>query len=91
MRAAFSGEADFSQMFGQLPVYVSSVLQKTHIEVDRKGTKAAAVTDIAMALGYAPAETLPTKYIYLNRPFLYAIADEESGLPYFIGVQNSCR
>ena len=89
MQKAFTDDADFSPMFGGLPVYVSSVLQKTHIEVDRKGTKAAAVTDIALAETALAMDELLPKYIILDRPFVYAIVDMESGLPYFIGIQNT--
>ena len=30
-----------------------------------------------------------TKYVILNRPFVYAIVENETGLPVFIGCQNS--
>lgn len=65
-------------------LYCDGVCQKAYIEVSRHGTKAAAVTwgdDKAEAV--APIEIRP---IYLDRPFVYAIVDNQSGLPLFFGV-----
>lgn len=65
-------------------LYVSSVLHKTHIEVDEEGTRAAAATSIATdAASAAPTET---KSVVLNRPFLYMIVDTHACLPIFIGT-----
>lgn len=65
-------------------LYVSSVLHKTHIEVDEEGTRAAAATSIETdAASAAPTET---KSVVLNRPFLYMIVDTHACLPIFIGT-----
>jgi serpin B len=65
-------------------LYCSGVYQKTYIEVNRNGTKAAAVTwgDVKCEAA-APIEP---KQIYLDRPFVYAIVDNTTGLPLFVGV-----
>ncbi len=70
------------------PLFVSNVLHKTHIELDRYGTKAAAVTTVIVDSASAMPEDKP-KEVYLDRPFVYAIIDTNSGLPVFIGVVNS--
>ena len=65
-------------------LFCSGVYQKTFIEVNRHGTKAAAVTWGNLECGNAaPVEP---KYVYLDRPFVYAIVDNATGLPLFIGV-----
>lgn len=87
---AFTPEADFSEMTKE-PVHISSVLHKTHIELDRNGTKAAAVTAIAVAKSSAPMNTEPPKEVYLNRPFIYSIVEVSTGLPIFMGVVNSVK
>ena len=77
--------ADLSGI-GQAPgdLYCSGVYQKTFIEVNRHGTKAAAVTwAVNKAESAAPMEP---KYVYLDRPFVYAIVDNATGLPLFVGV-----
>ena len=80
--SAFSpNKADFSKMSDG--VYIDFVLQKTKIELDRKGTKAAAVTGIGeMATSVGPGNTVE---IVLDRPFVYAIISLKDDLPLFIG------
>lgn len=86
---AFADSADFSNMadVDEL-LFISQVVHKTFIQVDREGTEAAAVSSINMAVGCAPEEGEPL-YVYLNRPFLYAIVDTETGIPIFTGVVNT--
>ena len=62
-------------------LYVSQIIQKTFIEVDEQGTRAAAVT---MAAAEGAAE--PMNVVNLSRPFVYAIVENESQLPVFFGV-----
>lgn len=83
-------KADLSKLAsaGQESIYVDDIMHKTYIELNRNGTSAAAVTSVtlkptAMAPGKNPKE------VYLDRPFLYAIIDMNSGLPMFVGVVNS--
>lgn len=67
-------------------LYISRVIQKTHIDLDNSGTRAAAVTAVIIAAeGAMPG---PMKYyqVELDRPFIYAIIDTQSGLPIFVGV-----
>ena len=48
--------------------------------LDENGTKATAATIVE-----TKAQTLP-KFVKLNRPFIYAIVDNATGLPLFIGT-----
>lgn len=87
IKDAFDGEgADFSRLvedsYGN--IYISDVLHKTYIEVDESGTKAAAATAVLMQETAAVVED--DKEVYLDRPFLYAIVDDETKLPIFIGT-----
>ncbi|MCR5700959.1 MAG: serpin family protein [Lachnospiraceae bacterium] len=70
--------------------YFSAVLHKTHIEVDSKGTKAAAVTAIIVnkTTSVRPTEEKPV-YIVLDHPFVYAIVDNKTNLPVFVGCINT--
>ena len=79
--------ADFSGMGESTngALYISDVLHKTHIELDNKGTKAAAVTAVVVkATGLSASVTV--KNVVLDRPFVYAIIDTQTGLPVFLGV-----
>ena len=76
--------ADFSGIDATKPLYCETVKQKAMIELDRNGTKAAAITLAGVGCaGAAPAEPL---YITLDRPFVYAIIDNTHKLPIFIGA-----
>ncbi|MGN0435222.1 MAG: serpin family protein [Wujia sp.] len=92
MEDAFEETADFSRMAdtqtGEL--FISRVIHKTFIQVDRKGTKAAAVTAIETNDGCEVVEE-PPKNVILDRPFVYAIVDTETGLPIFIGAVHSLK
>jgi serpin B len=78
------GKADFSKMAGGADnIYVSDVLHKTFISVDTQGTKAGAVTKVEMK---ALSMVQNPHTITLNRPFVYAIVDNDTNLPLFIGM-----
>ena len=66
-------------------IFISKVFQKTFIEVDTEGTRAAAVTDIAASDSAAMVEP-DYKEVYLDRPFLYMIVDDATGVPVFMGT-----
>lgn len=89
MPDAFSaGEANFSKMgTANGNVYISNVMHKTFISVNEAGTKAGAVTSVEMA----PSSVPDYQYVNLNRPFLYAIIDNATGLPVFIGTFISAK
>ena len=76
--------ADFSGMVesGEKELCVNQVLHKTYISVDELGTKAGAVTSVQMLTGEAFIENSVT----LDRPFVYAIIDNATNLPIFIGT-----
>lgn len=82
VKEAFDGaKADFS-MLGKAEdnIYISQVVHKTFIEVDENGTKAAAVTGVEVDTECEHPS------VYLNRPFVYMIIDNETNLPIFIGT-----
>ena len=84
---AFNEEnADFSEL-GESSlgnIYIGMILQKTHIELDRNGTKAAAAT----VIGMKNTAAMPTEVreVILDRPFGYVIFDRTTGTPLFLGI-----
>ena len=82
----FTDRADFSPMSSEW-LKIDSIIHKAHIEVDRNGTKAAAVT-AAIAITGCAWESENPKEVYLDRPFIYAIIHNETGLPVFVGTMN---
>ena len=86
MTDAFDSErADFTALgtSDEGNLYISNVFHKTFIQVDEAGTKAGAATAADMAT--ESAAEYPHS-VYLERPFVYMIADLDTGLPVFLGV-----
>ncbi len=86
--------ADFTDMMEPVDgdgnqIWLGRVLHKTHIEVDRVGTRAAAVTAIEVEAEDSCEEYEEPVMIILDRPFIYGIIDNETGLPVFLGCVNS--
>ena len=80
----FTGDADFSNMLTENGKYsIDSILHKTHIELNREGTKAAAVT--GMVLNSAGPGKADVKQVISDRPFIYMIIDNETKTPIFMG------
>lgn len=71
-------------------LYIGQVLHKTFISVDRQGTKAAAVTAVEITTECA-VEPVDVYYVTLDRPFVYMIVDNATGLPVFIGAAMDIR
>ena len=81
--------ADLSGIAGNPgDLYVSKVIHKTHIEVDANGTKAAAVTSVSLSAGSAMPEEKMFRYVNCDRPFVYAIVENTTMAPVFIGTVN---
>lgn len=82
MEKAFTREADFSHISSR-PMNIGDVIHKTYLEMDERGTKAGAVTAVMLKLMSLPR---PKPQVYLNRPFMYAIVDDRTKLPVFLGT-----
>ena len=83
MPGMFSSQADFSGI-SEEPVFVDDVIQKVRIDVDERGTRAAAATAVAMACG-AMIEEEPIA-MTVDRPFLAVIAEPQTGVIAFLAV-----
>jgi len=79
MGEAFTGGADFSGI--REDIYISSVMHKAVVEVNEEGSEAAAATVVEMTEA-AAAE--PIMFI-ADRPFVFIIADDETGSVLFMG------
>ena len=85
---AFSEKADFSPL-STMPLKVSDIKHKASIQVDRKGTVSAAATWVEIEVGCAMPMDIPErKEVHLERPFIYAVMNVETGLPVFTGIYN---
>lgn len=83
MGIAFSPIADFTKISAAGGLNISEVKQKTFIEVDEKGTEAAAVTSVGVELTSMPEP------LRVDRPFLFAIREMKTGLILFTGAVHN--
>lgn len=85
VETAFGIEADFTGI-SATPLYISDIFQKARISIDEAGTQAAATTVVVMPMmAAAPSDEEPAEML-VNRPFAFAIVDEECGSVCFAGV-----
>ena len=91
METALSDAAQFGGMLesGADDLKIGDIIHKTHIEVDRNGTKAAAVTVVEMDKCSVEMDPETPVFITLDRPFVYAIVETDTGLPVFLGTVNT--
>jgi serpin B len=85
MKQAFSTDADFSGMDGRHDLFLSKVIHKAYVDVNEKGTEAAAATGVVMER----AAVRKRPVFVADRPFVFLIRDTRSGSILFLGrVQN---
>lgn len=86
LKTAFDQDtADFSKLGSSSNgnIYIGEVLHKSYISVDELGTKAGAATKVEMTT----ESSMVTRHeVLLNRPFVYAIIDNNTNLPIFLGT-----
>ncbi|WP_017662408.1 serpin family protein [Baaleninema simplex] len=78
LESIFRNDADFSNIVSD-GFWIDLVKQKTYVEVNERGTEAAAVTAI-IGTRAAPQE------IVFDRPFFFAICDTETNAILFLGT-----
>ena len=82
IKRAFGGKAQFGGISDEA-LYISDVVQKTYINVNEKGTEAAAVT-VAVA-GLLSMRPPKIEVITFDRPFIYAIVKNSGNEVLFAG------
>jgi serpin B len=86
LRQAASADADFTGMSSERPLYIGKVIHQANIDVDEHGTEAAAATAVGMDTGgcTGPQPARET-VLRLDRPFLFALRDTNTGAILFLG------
>ena len=74
--------ADFSGITTEEQLFVSAVIHQANIDVDEKGTEAAAATAATMQTTSLPADPVTLR---VDRPFLFALRDLPTGAILFLG------
>jgi serpin B len=84
MPIAFDPEAaDFSGITEAEGLVIDDVIHQANIDVDEKGTEAAAATAVVMRAGSAAPDAPVT--VRVDRPFLFALRDVPTGAVLFLG------
>ena len=83
MPLAFSPAADFSGITKEEQLTITRVIHEANIEVDEKGTEAAAATAVVMGDVSGPGGE--PVVVHVDRPFLFAIRDLQTGAVVFLG------
>ena len=82
--AQFGGMTDSRDPLRQL--YITHVVHKAFVDVNEKGTEAAAATAVDVAPGEAPVMRVPFIPTFkADRPFLFLIRDRQTGCVLFLG------
>ena len=90
-RAFNRGEAEFEGMCASadpnLKLFIDTVIHKAFVEVNEKGTEAAAATVIGMMGGSARPKDKPfTPTFRADKPFVFLIRDKATGSILFLGA-----
>lgn len=84
LKNALSSVADYSNM-SERNLMVDEILQKCVVDVNEKGSEAAAVTAIGVRMTSMPIRPSKTVKMEVNRPFAFAIADMDASEVLFFG------
>lgn len=82
---AFNENANFKALTDEDGIYISDVIQQSHIGVNENGVEAAAYTMVMIARMSLPLELEKIVELKFNRPFIFSIK-AENGAILFVGV-----
>ena len=77
--------ANFSEITGDVPIFLTAANQSVRVQIDEEGVKAAAYIEFPGATSPMPPEEIID--FVLDRPFLFAITS--SSIPLFMGTVNN--
>jgi serine protease inhibitor len=78
--------AELEGISDRKPLYLMAVVQSDFVEVNEKGTEAAAVTEYMLGAAEFPEPPPPPFEMIVNRPFVFAICDDLSGAVVFLAA-----
>ena len=84
MTSAFRDDADFSEMSKSEELLISEVIHQALVDVDEKGTEAAAATGLIMRT----TAFQPTPVFRADHPFMFIIREKRSNAFLFMGRLN---
>jgi len=82
----FTSDANFTNISESINLYVNEILQKSYIELNEEGTKAAAITYSSFDIASAYNPDTKEIDIVFDKPFIYMIRDKRNHEILFFGV-----
>ena len=79
------GAANFSEITGDVPIFLTAANQSVRVQIDEEGVKAAAYIEFPGAMSPEPPKEIID--FILDRPFIFAITTES--IPLFMGTVNN--
>ncbi len=79
------GAANFSEITGDVPIFLTAANQSVRVQIDEEGVKAAAYIEFPGAGSPMPPEEIID--FVLDRPFIFAITTDN--IPLFMGTVNN--
>ncbi len=83
IKSAFSNLADLSGITGKKDLKISDVIHQSFIQVDEKGTEAAAATGITLRVTSVLIEKIPV--FRADHPFIFFVQHKKTGVILFVG------
>ena len=88
MTKAFSPNAEFGKITDSKNMYISSMAQRAQINVTEEGTEMVAITTGDLSSLGGGADIFGNGEFFANRPFVYIVAENNTGAIFFAGVYN---
>ena len=88
MTKAFSPNAEFGKITDSKDMYISSMAQRAQINVTEEGTEMVAVSTGDLSSLGGGADIFGNGEFFANRPFVYIVAENNTGAIFFAGVYN---
>jgi serpin B len=85
MPLAFTDQGDFTGITKDEKLHISKVIHKAFIDLDEKGTEAAAATAVTLTKASAVIDEKPKAEFKADHPFVYMIRDQATGSILFMG------
>jgi serpin B len=85
MVSAFTNQADFSGITNPKFFKIAKVIHKTFVEVNEKGTEAAAATAVTMRAKGGPPKPQKIAVFKADHPFIFLIYDKKTEAILFMG------
>lgn len=79
------GVANFSEITGDVPIFLTAANQSVRVQIDEEGVKAAAYIEFPGAMSPEPPKEIID--FILDRPFIFAITTDN--IPLFMGTVNN--